>query len=494
MKKIIVTYVSVTLTLITLLLACNQRPTEKTDNGIADTTSRFSGKIQMDGELPAKESIPVLFDEIDFQQACQLYLWALPIVAMQTMKETQEKVFGATSSDIVVYNTYEDKLGILTANATTPYMLSFINLSKTGPFVLDIPAGHIAGGISDMWQREVLAIGEAGADKGQGGKYLILGPAQQATKPPGYHVVVNPTNTFLLALRALDPDPEQQKATIQGVKLYPYEQRVNPPQTKIITPGGKKALMMQPSGLSYWGMLHRAIQDEPVEERDRFFMAWLDNLGIKKGQHYNPNEKQREILTAGAEKGQLMAIAISFRKRFDSVRHWPDRQWDYVIMMRDPSQRVANFDEFFPRTAYFYEAVGQGKSMISKTPNVGQAYLGAYADKNGNWLNGSKNYTLHIPANAPAANFWSVTVYDAATRCLIDNPQRNADLSSRKDLIKNSDGSVDLYFGPKSPAGKEKNWVQTLDGKHWFTYMRFYGPTEAYFNRSWKMGDVEEAK
>jgi hypothetical protein len=132
--------------------------------------------------------------------------------------------------------------------------------------------------------------------------------------------------------------------------------------------------------------------------------------------------------------------------------------------------------------------------MITKIPNLGQAYLGAYYDSEGNWLDGGKNYTLNIPANPPAVNFWSITIYDTATRCLIDNPQKNADLSSRKDLIKNADGSVDLYFGPKAPAGKEKNWVQTLPGKHWFTYMRFYGPTAAYFDKSWKMDDIKEVK
>ncbi|MOA19520.1 hypothetical protein D3C78_1399090 [compost metagenome] len=132
--------------------------------------------------------------------------------------------------------------------------------------------------------------------------------------------------------------------------------------------------------------------------------------------------------------------------------------------------------------------------MISKTPNFGQAYLATYADKDGNWLDGAKSYHLRMPANPPAANFWSVTIYDAATRCLIDNPQKNADLSSRKDLLKNNDGSVDLYFGPTAPAGKEKNWVQTIPGKHWFTYVRFYGPTKAYFDKSWKMDDIEEMK
>ncbi|HTS43032.1 MAG TPA: DUF1214 domain-containing protein, partial [Puia sp.] len=325
-------------------------------------------------------------------------------------------------------------------------------------------------------------------------KYILLLPGQKNLKAPGYYSISCPTANIWLGLRALDPDPKKMQLLVHGVKIYPYAQRANPPQTKVITPDEKKYFAIQPDGIDYWKTLDAIIQEEPVEERDRFFMAWLNNLGIKKGRPFNPTERQKKILIAAAETGRLMAIANSFDKRFDSVYHWPDRKWDYVMIISDPSQRSQDYDEFFQRTSYFYEAFGYGKSMITKTPNLGQAYLGAYSDKDGNWLEGSNNYTLHIPANPPAVNFWSITVYDAATRCLIDNPQHNADLSSRKDLIKNEDGSVDLYFGPSAPSGKEKNWVQTLAGKHWFAYMRFYGPTENYFNKSWKMGDIEKIK
>ena len=97
--------------------------------------------------------------------------------------------------------------------------------------------------------------------------------------------------------------------------------------------------------------------------------------------------------------------------------------------------------------------------MISKTPGVGQAYLGAYTDKAGAWLDGGKNYALHVPPNPPAKNFWSVTVYDSQTRALIDNPQQRGDRSSRDKLKVNADGSVDIDFGPKQPAAGEDNWA-----------------------------------
>jgi len=466
-----------------------------TENVASASVSTSGTEIKMDGELPSKESIPKLFDEMDFQQATQCYLWGLPIVAFAEWQQQQYKTFNATSNDLILYNNYNDRLGILTANATTPYIVSFIDLAANGPTVIEMPAGHTAGGLADFWQREQAVIGEMGPDKGKGGKYILVPPTMKDFKAAGYFIVPCNTVNVFFGFRTLDPDPKVTETLLKQVKIYPYDKRANPTATRVISPpAGKKWLGIQPSGIAYWERLHAILQNEPVEDRDRFFMAWLINLGIEKGKPFNPDERQKKILIAAAEKGQQMAMANSFEKRFKDVKHWPDKKWDYVMIIKDPSQHADNYDEFFERTSYFYEAVTYSKAMITKIPNVGQAYLGSYFDNTGNWLDGGKNYTLNVPANPPAVNFWSITIYDVATRCLIDNPQKNADLSSRKDLIKNADGSVDLYFGPKAPAGKEKNWVQTLPGKHWFTYMRFYGPTQAYFDKSWKMDDIKEVK
>lgn len=457
--------------------------------------SQSENNIKMDGDLPSKESIPKLFDEMDFQQATQCYLWALPLIGFAEWQYQHYKTFKASSNDLVLYNSYNDRLGILTANATTPYIITFIDLAANGPTVIEMPAGRTAGGLADFWQREQATIGEMGPDKGKGGKYILVPPTIKDFKADGYFIVPCNTVNMFFGFRALDPDPKITETLLKQVKIYPYAQRAKPAPTKVISPpAGKKWLGIPPSGIAYWERLHAILQNEPVEERDRFFMAWLRNLGIEKGKPFAPNERQKKILIVAAEKGQQMAMANSFEKRFADVKHWPDKKWDYVLIMKNASQHANTYDEFFERTSYFYEAVTYSQAMMSKTPNVGQAYLGAYFDNEGNWLDGGKNYTLNVPANPPAVNFWSITVYDSATRCLIDNPQKNADLSSRKDLIKNKDGSVDLYFGPKAPAGKEKNWVQTLPGKHWFTYMRFYGPTKAYFDKSWKMDDIKEVK
>jgi hypothetical protein len=98
---------------------------------------------------------------------------------------------------------------------------------------------------------------------------------------------------------------------------------------------------------------------------------------------------------------------------------------------------------------------------------------------------------LRVPPNAPIELFWSVTLYDVGTRALILNDRKIADRSSRMDLVKNEDGSVDIYTGPTPPVGLERNWIPTAAGRNWFAYFRFYNPTAGYFDRSWPLPDFE---
>ena len=162
-----------------------------------------------------------------------------------------------------------------------------------------------------------------------------------------------------------------------------------------------------------------------------------------------------------------------------------------AIVLDNSQQRGEDHDELLERASWFYEAVSFSEAMKSQTPGVGQAYLASYTDANGEWLDGGRGYTLHVPADPPAKLFWSMTVYDVASRCLIDNDQQRGDRGSRDlDLQRNDDGSVDLWFRPAPPEGGESNWIQTIPGQHWFSYFRFYGPLESYFDRSYVLGDL----
>jgi hypothetical protein len=442
-------------------------------------------------DIPPQESLPSIFDELDHQLACQTYLWALPIVSYAQWRTQHRDVFGATDHDLVHYVTYRDRLGLITANATTPYILNFFDLSVTGPLVIELPAGPTAGGISDFWQREIAVLGEMGPDAGRGGTTLVVGPGQDVpAHDDSWNVVHSTGMNIMFGFRTLDPDPDRSTALAAAVRVHPLSQHDGPPTTRLVSPDGRAWTGDQPGGIAYWQLLHDVFQTEVVDERDRFFLAMMRQLGIEPGKPFAPDDRLTGILERATADGERMAQANTFAKRFPGARYWPDRRWDTAVVLSNSAQRGPWYDELLERASWFYEAVSFSAAMKSTTPGKGQAYLGAYVDADGEWLDGGQEYTLTIPPEVPAALFWSVTAYDVTTRCLIDNDQQRGDRGSRdSELAVEPDGSVVLRFGPTAPEGAEGNWVQTIPGRHWFSYLRFYGPLESYFDRTWKPGD-----
>jgi len=231
-----------------------------------------------------------------------------------------------------------------------------------------------------------------------------------------------------------------------------------------------------------------------VQERDRIMMAMLRSLGIDKGQPLQPDARMKALLTEATLVGEAMAKVNDYEKRDMPLAHYADgSQWEFALCL-DPSQEAASYTELDERAAWFYEATATSKGMVTKTPGVGSVYLGTYKDSDGHWLDGANTYRLHVLPNPPVTQFWSLTLYDVSTRTLIENHSEITDRSSRQDLVKNADGSVDLYCGPAAPKGFEKNWIPTVSGKAWFPYFRLYGPTEAHFDGSWKLPDIERVK
>ena len=132
--------------------------------------------------------------------------------------------------------------------------------------------------------------------------------------------------------------------------------------------------------------------------------------------------------------------------------------------------------------------------MLSQVPGKGAKYMIAFADAAGADLSGGNDYRLTLPANIPAANFWSVTLYEAENASGLANGQPFPSLGSRDKPVVNADGTTDLYLGPKAPKGKERNWLATVPGKGYFVILRLYGPTEAALDNSWKPGDIQRSK
>jgi hypothetical protein len=206
----------------------------------------------------------------------------------------------------------------------------------------------------------------------------------------------------------------------------------------------------------------------------------------------------KKILTDAVTVGNATARAISFRNRDPRAPLYPNSRWYTGFIAND--YRWLGGDEMAgrdldARTYFFYIATVNTPKMAARIPGKGSQYTMSYLDQDKNAYDGAKNYKVNIPANVPAADFWSLVLYDPQTRSELQTSQPYPSKNNKRDkLITNTDGSVDLYFGPKAPAGKEANWTETVPGKAWFTILRLYGPLDPWFDKQWKPGEIELVK
>lgn len=478
--------------LASLCLASGAQARQPTPSDVPQTRL---GPLQLENGYPTKTTAERLYDELDFQRATQAYLWALPAVGFKALYDVQAKTFGARNGDVVLYQTLQDKAGMLTPNITTLYAFSFWDLARQGPLVVEVPAGLTAGGVLDIWQQPISDMGQTGPDKGAGGKYLILPPGMADPAAPGYRIVRSPSNQIWFGTRGLDPDKAVAEATVRQHRLYGWNQRDKPPATTYIPVAGRAWHSAQPADLTYWQLLSELYANEPVAPRDRMMFGQLAPLGLSPGQPFRPDARQAKVLTEAARLGDLMARTIAYDKRTPGATVYPGKHWEYAVLFdlnqETPDQRRVQFDE---RSSWFYEAIGMSAGMQGRIVGFGQVYLEASKDSAGGWLDGARSYRMRVPAGAPVKQFWSITLYDNLSRGPLITDQGAADISSRKpDLVTNPDGSVDVTFAPARPAGAT-NWIKTTPGKGWFAYFRFYAPTEAYFNKTWQLNDIEPLK
>jgi hypothetical protein len=457
----------------------------------ANTIETRIGKLTLESGYPSAETVAKLYDELDFQRAVQAYVWATPIVSLDALRVANKTDWNVDFNMVGLADQFSDpSIEALTANNTTIYALSFVDLTVDGPVVIESPLGAY-GVIDDYWQRPVVEIGPFGPDKGKGGKFLVLPTDYREPVPKGYIAVRSATNRVLYLARGIVREGNVQRAveTLAQIRVYPLKHAARPPATTVVKSAGRPLKSIPPSGYAYWERLADIIDHETVEPRDRFFYAMLEPLGIKKGKPFQPTARQKQILTDAAAVGFRMAQALSMAPRLENAAAYPGTHWEWVLTL-NPDQEAASYSQLDERTDYTFEAITVAAGMVKPIVGAGSQYMSVAKDKSGAWLDGGYSYRLHVPPNVPVQDFWAVTVYDNMTRSMIQTGTKRAGVSTRDDLLANADGSVDLYFGPSAPVGKENNWIETLPGRGWFAYFRWYGPTQAFFDKSWKLEDV----
>jgi len=482
-------------------------------------TPRFDelANLPFKDNRPTEQTAQALRDELLFQRATQAYLWALPLINTLGMKYGSEKVFGAGYHVLPVWKKRLDaKTLVTTPNSDVIYAMSYVDLGKDGPLVFEAPPG-LQGILLDFWQRPIPGptgfagdVGFFGPDKGKGGKYLLLPPGYSKPVPAGHFAYRSDTNNVFVFLRSFYQDPSNLTpavALVERSKIYPLGAQASAKPMVFPDASGTPANMLPVSGAAAFDQIKQLVDAEPLGLAEPDSRGLLAAIGIVKGQPFSPDAHAREILDRAAKTGYKMSRVIGFQDVVSnrSLRVYPDRRWLNPFADGTPTNPTGALDmewrnvaggfvDLDARIWMFTDYYSISPGMVSQTPGMGAKYMIAFTDSAGTPLSGAGNYRVNLPANIPAANFWSVTLYEAENASGLANGQAFPSLGLRDKPAQNADGSTDLYLGPAAPAGRQANWLATVPGKGYFAILRLYGPTEPAINKTWKPGDIEKVQ
>ncbi len=450
------------------------------------------------GGYPTEETAAAMFDEYDYQAATQFYVWAYAYLNNMGMEKGFAKMGGDERSFYVFDKRIQPQHILMTANSQVIYNWTrFIDLSK-GPVVFEVPP-RSRGHFYDMGMRAYVDIGDVGPDKGEGGKYMIVTSGFEGDIPEGYFEVRSKySDRITLGFRTFPGLEGSDEAAVElgkQAKWYYLSEADNPPKNSRVLIGDRPFSQEWPRDEEAFVWLAEVFNMDKVPASGLAHMGNMRRLGIEKGKPFAPDDRAQAILKRAAKIGEAMVLSIALRNRLDGLNPiYDNRQHKKVFYNRSPRFLQENFEEVEERAHGWHQLVGNFALYVPTEPGTGQFGATLYQEKDGNMLMGSNTYRLRVPADVPVKQFWQIPVYEVATRSMIDTDQQKSTLSSTDDLRKNEDGSVDLYFGPKSPEGFEQNWVKTIPGEGWFILPRLYAPLEPILDKTWRWNDIELVK
>ncbi len=435
-----------------------------------------------------------------YARAVEGAIWGMPLVNVDYMRQAYFKA-GAKYNDAIFWSNPNPWMNqTTTPNHSTSYVMFFTNL-KDGPVVVEIPAATeqaLYGTLINCWNEPMINVGNTGYDKGKGAKYLMLPPGYAGKIPAGY-VPVQSTNYnhySLLRIIIKTQGAEDVKKGIEylhTLKIYPLADAASPKPIQFIDVAGKPFEAVPEYNANFYTSMARMIGEEPVHDRDLAMMGQLYILNIGKDLIFDPDAETKTLLDKAAEEAhQWMMEGYAT----NGTPIWPKegRRWTFLLDIPLAEGTKVTFVEPGKDLRVDVRAAAWFAMFGPVVPPPPQLYVKSYETRDGKRLNGSDTYSLHVPADVPTTQFWAVDVYDAATGAFIrETPIVGLD-SYKQDLVKNADGTVDVYFGPKALAGKESNWIPTTEDKPFFVMFRIYGPEKGAVDGSWVLDDIEKVK
>ena len=315
--------------------------------------------------------------------------------------------------------------------------------------------------------------------------------------PEGYFTFRSPTYKNLMFWRGFlvngDPQPAIDAAK-EFIKVYPLGESADDADMTFINTSGRFHNTIHANDFHFYKEVQAVIDEEPSAAFSPEILGLLAAIGIEKGEAFAPDARMQAILEESAVVANATARALSFRTRDSRAFYYKNSAW-FTAFVGGSHEflRESGARDLDARTLFHYGYTAVTPAMVVKIVGVGSQYAVAALDANGNYLAGSKNYSLTLPPGIPAKDFWSFVNYDPQTRSLLQTPGTPfPSVSSQSgDIVANADGSTTIWFGPEPPDGKESNWVPTVPGKGWFTVLRLYGPLEPWFDQTWRPGEIK---
>jgi len=467
-----------------------------------DMVETSIGTLRFLDGAPSAATAEKVYDYLDRMRGVDTFLKGMPGASLQALIKGSHSLGAVECHQVLITDKLMDSKSLfLTANTSTMYVAPTLDLEKDGPIVLEAPAGML-GAFNDAWFRYMQDIGPAGPDKGKGGKYLVLPPEYKGKIPAGYFVVKSRTYRVWVFMRAsiakgLDAAFNNVK---DNLRVYPLSKIANPPKMEYKSGSGISFNTIHANDYTFYEHLHHLIDGEHIGMLDPETRGLFASIGIEKGKPFNPDKRMKAILTDAIAIANAAARSIVWHPRTDGnmkgIRVYPDTgsawimAWvDKNVFFNGKDGHTLNSDA---RVMFHYPYTAVTPAMAVSVPGAGSDYGIAFVDNNKKPFDGSKTYKLRLPPNPPAKDFWALTMYDNQTRSMLQTSQRFPTVGSQSEGIKiNNDGSYDMYFGPKPPAGFENNWLETIPGKGWFVALRLYGPLQPWIDKTWRPGEIE---
>ena len=465
----------------------------------AEETASPLVRQMYDGNWPGAEEASKLRNELYYQRAVHAYITMLPALNTIGMRDGSESVFGKGYNVLPIWKQRMDaRTWVPTPNADVVYSMSYLDLKETGPLVVAAPQGVI-GMFTDFFQRTITDVGAIGPDRGQGGLYLLLPPDYRGHVPDAYFSFKSPTYNVFLFFRTVmvpgkdGPDTGPAVATAERTRVYPlWELEKDIPAMEFPNAAGQRVNMMYPTDFTYWEKLKDFVDYEPIEAINPELRGVLASIGIIKGSPFEPTKRQRELLVKAVEMAPKMILASRMAERPDG-RHLYYEDRNYISGWNGATAEwmQESYLDIDGRAVYFQQAYSSAPAMVMRTIGAGSKYPVATKDADGNFLNGSNHYKMHLPAGIPAKAFWAVTLYNITDCTMPETDQLIPSRNGYENVKKNPDGSIDLYFGPTKPDGVgEMNWIQTIKARDFMAIMRLYGADVAFFDQTWKPDNI----